>query len=263
MNNKMTTCYDIFAECVHAIRDGELIQAVSASDKEFHFQNWFQIRLNNLKLDFDEPGRNTYPDFRLVKFTEGYEVKGLATPGREANYDSNSQVPTGLHNGRTIFYVFGRYPKNINDFPRNAEGKREYPVMDLVICHGDFLNVDHEYVHKNKSIKGFGSYGDIMIRDRKMYVVPTPFALTEGTTGVYTLILPANYATDERYEVVGNLSRVEANNLVVGYKFDLRTNELVADTVPNPTQGRKHDFVAYRLKGQGGKKVSMSPGVNS
>lgn len=52
--NFVTSCYNIFAECVRAIRNGELIQAVSASDKEFHFQNWFQSRLLDLKLDFDE-----------------------------------------------------------------------------------------------------------------------------------------------------------------------------------------------------------------
>ena len=56
-------------------------------------------------------GRNSYPDFRIVSHIEGYELKGLAYPGRDASFDSNSQVPTGLHNGRTIYYVFGRYPK--------------------------------------------------------------------------------------------------------------------------------------------------------
>jgi hypothetical protein len=171
----VTTCYDVFAECVRAIDNNELIQAVSAKDKEFHFQNWFLQRLDNLHLDYDEPGRNTYPDFRLVKHPDGYEVKGLAVPGRDRNYDSNSQTPTGIHHGRTIFYVFGRYPQD--------RSSSEYPVIDLVICHGDFLNNNHEYVHKNKNVKGFGSYGDIMIRDRKMYVVPTPFALTSGTIG--------------------------------------------------------------------------------
>ncbi len=95
--------------------------------------------------------------------------KGLAYPGRTANFDSNSQVPSGFHNGRTVYYVFGRYPKK-------PDGKT-YPVLDVVLCHGNFLNADHEYVHKNKSTKGFGSYGDILIRDRKMYVVPTPFHL--------------------------------------------------------------------------------------
>lgn len=49
----------------------------------------------------------------------------------------------------------------------------EYPILDLVICHGDFLNADHAYVHENKSFRGFGTYGDILVRDRKMYVTPT------------------------------------------------------------------------------------------
>jgi hypothetical protein len=130
-------------------------------------------------------------------------------------------------------------------------------VVDLVICHGDFLNADHNYVHKNKSIKGFGSYGDIMIRDRKMYVVPTPFALTQGTTGVQTLILPDDFPADDRFEEVGRVTRVERDNLVVGYKFDLRTNVLEAETISNPSAGTEHRFVAYRMRGQGGSAVSM------
>lgn len=254
----MATCYDVFAECVRAIRNGELIQAVSDSDKEFSFQNWFSSRLLNLGLDFDEVARNAYPDFRLVRFNEGYEIKGLATPGRDANFDCNSQVPTGYHNGRTIFYVFGRYPKDTSDFPRNAQGQREYPIIDLVLCHGDFLNMDREYVHKNKSIKGFGSYGDIMIRDRKMYVVPTPFALTRGTIGVFTLIVPADLEPDDRYEKVGDLIRIESEELIVGYSFDLRTNQLREERAPNPSKGQEHHFVAYRLKEQGGKEVSLA-----
>jgi hypothetical protein len=236
---------------VTAIHDGELIQSVSAKDKEFHFQNWFQDRLVRLKIDFDAPGRNSYPDFRLVHQPEGYEIKGLAWPGREKDYDANSQVPSGFHNGRTIFYVFGRYPAA-------QAGEKEYPVVDLVICHGDFLNAARDYVHKNKNIKGFGSYGDIMIRDRKMYVAPTPFALTTGTTGTQTLILPYDFPVDDRFEEVGRLTRTECANFVVGYTFDLRKNTLDAKTVPNPGAGKEHNFVAYRLKGQGGKPVSMN-----
>ncbi len=246
----MSSCYNIFAECVRAINNGELIRSVSRKDKEFHFQNWFQERLAALGINYDDPGRNTYPDFRLVEDAEGYEIKGLAWPGREKDYDANSQVPSGVHNGRTIFYVFGRYPAE-------QAGQEEYPVVDLVICHGDFLNADHNYVHKNKSIKGFGSYGDIMIRDRKMYVAPTPFALTRGTTGLQTLILPDSFRTEDRFEAVGNLVRTECDNLVVGYKFDLRTNILEPETVENPSAGQEHSFVAYRLKGQGGQAVEM------
>ena len=87
-----------------------------------------------------------YPDFRLVDHPEGYEVKGLAWPGREANYDSNSQVPTGRHNGRDLYYVFGRYPSKVTEMD-------EYPVTGLVLCHGSFLNATPDYVHRNKSFR--------------------------------------------------------------------------------------------------------------
>ena len=247
-----TVCLDVFAACVQAVQDGILIKSVSATDKEFHFQNWFQERLQSLAVHFDAPLRNAYPDFAIVDPPEGYEIKGLAWPGRERDYDANSQVPTGYHNGRNIFYVFGRYPASGGDTETN-----EYPVVDMVICHGDFLNADHTYVHKNKHVKGFGSYGDIMIRDRKMYVAPTPFALASGTTGLMTLILPEDFRVDDRFRAVGNLVRTEAKELVVGYKFDLRSNVLTAETIPNPDVGKQHRFVAYRLTSQSSKPVSL------
>lgn len=252
-----TICFDIFQQCVLATQAGDLIESISAQDKEFHFQNWFQRRLKKLSVHFERLRRNTYPDFSLVEYTEGYEVKGLAWPGRERNYDSNSQVPTGYHNGRQIFYVFGRYPADLSTYSGQSDGRRQYPVVDLVICHGDFLNADHDYVHKNKNIKGFGTYGDIMIRDRKMYVAPTPFALTEGTTGLMTLIVPDSIEPAPHFQAVGQLSRVEANTLVVGYTFDLRTNELITECIPNPSAGTEHRFVAYRLATQAAKPVSM------
>ncbi len=199
----------VFRRCVEAIRDGELIHRESSKDKEFHFQNWFKKRLKETKISYDQGGRNSYPDFTIVKVPEGYELKGLAYPGRDASFDSNSQAPTGFHNERTIWYVFGRYPKT-------PDGAR-YPVLDLVICHGDFLNADHEYVHENKSVKGFGSYGDVLIRDRKMYVVPTPFRLVEGVAHLQTLILPANHTVSKEFVQVGELTRVEADEMVVAY----------------------------------------------
>lgn len=252
-----TSCFDVFEQCVVAIAAGELIESVSSKDKEFHFQNWFERRLQRLSIHFEGAGRNTYPDFSLVEYTEGYEVKGLAWPGRERDYDSNSQVPTGYHNGRQIFYVFGRYPVDLTPFVAQGNGQRQYPVVDLVVCHGDFLNADHGYFHKNKNVKGFGTYGDIMIRDRKMYVAPTPFALTEGTTGLMTLIVPEHMKADRRYQEVGRLTRLEADSLVVGYTFDLRTNELKAERIPNPSARNEHRFVAYRLADHATKPVSM------
>lgn len=208
-------------------------------------------------MHFEGSGRNRYPDFSLVEFTEGYEVKGLKFPGRYITYDANSQVPSGHHNGRQICYVFGRYPIDLGPYPEQDNGRKRYPVVDLVICHGDFLNADHDYVHKNKKVKGFGTYGDLMIRDRKMYLAPTPFVLTEGTTGLMTLITPESVPPDPRFEVVGNLTRTEAAKLVVRYTFDLRTNELKAETVSNPRAGTDHRFKACRLKTQTLKPVSM------
>ena len=248
---KKPTAFNVFSACVRAIAQGALITRVSNSDKEFHFQNWFQERLGETGLLFDRSGRNSYPDFTLVKYTEGYETKGLAWPGRDSTYDCNSQVPTGYHNGRDIFYVFGRYP-------RMAEDLAEYPVIDLVICHGDFLNADHNYVHQNKNVKGFGSYGDIMIRDRKMYVAPTPFALADGLTGTRTLVMPSQWKAPKEFKAVGAIERIEARRFLVGYEFNLETNEIKARTVPNPSAGKKHGFVAYRTKSDSDNPVSLA-----
>lgn len=234
-----STILHLFSRCVHAIRDGKLIHRESRQDKEFHFQNWVRARLDEMGFHYEVGGRNSYPDFRMVSFTEGYEVKGLAYPGREVNYDSNSQVPSGSYNGRTIFYVFGRYPA--------VPDGDTYPVLDLVICHGDFLNADHEYTHKNRSIKGFGSYGDIMIRDRKMYVAPTPFGLVSGVAHLQTLILPKEFVVEGDFKQVGMLVRKETDMLIVGYTFDLRHNTLTPETIPNLFAGREHVFLAWRL----------------
>ena len=56
----------VFARSVEAIRQGSLIERVSSTDKEYHFQNWFKARLEGTGLKFDVGVRNTYPDFRLV-----------------------------------------------------------------------------------------------------------------------------------------------------------------------------------------------------
>jgi hypothetical protein len=42
---KKTKAFEIFAACVNAIAQGVLIDRVSKTDKEFHFQNWFEDRL--------------------------------------------------------------------------------------------------------------------------------------------------------------------------------------------------------------------------
>jgi hypothetical protein len=225
-----------------------MIRRVSSSDKEFHFQNWFRDRLEAVGENVETGGRNSYPDFRMVAHTDGFEVKGLAYPGREASFDSNSQLPTGYHNGRSLYYVFGRYPKQ-------PDGDT-YPVLDLVICHGDFLNADRQPHRRNKSVKGFGSYGDILIRARRMYVVPTPFHLADGLAHRQTLILPSEMKASGLVRV-GDLCRRESERLVVGYTYDRPTDDLSPKIVNNPAAGKEHHFTAWRVKDAPTDKVSM------
>ena len=242
----MTAVCGIFRSCVTAIRDNVLIERQDQKDKEFHFQNWFKSRLVELGEPFEESGRNTYPDFNLVGHAEGYELKGFACPGRDASFDCNSQPPCGEHGGRQIFYVFGRYPAKPHD--------SHYPVLDLVICHGDFLNANNSYEHKNKSFRGLGSYGDILVRDRKMYVAPTPFALLEGAANHRTLVLPKHVPVDGDFVKIDTLTRYYIDSMIVNYKFDLQSNELETGIAPNPNAGETRDFNAYRLDGD-----SVSP----
>jgi len=240
---------DVFARCVEAIRANKLISRESRQDKEFHFQNWFKARLGETGLNFELGGRNTYPDFRLVASTDGFEVKGLAYPGREANYDCNSQVPSGSHNGRTIFYIFGRYPAE-------PDGD-SYPVLDLVVCHGDFLNAEHNYIHKNKSVKGFGSYGGFLTGNRKRYIAPTPYSLIVGVAHNQTLILPVDFPADSTLRSVGELVREEPEKLIVGYAFSRQANTMLPELVMNPSAGRKRLFRAYRMKNASEFEVAM------
>jgi hypothetical protein len=251
MDLSQTSCITTFVTCEEAARRGSAILRTSRREKEFVLQDWFKQRLDEARIAHDEPSRNVYPDFRLVNFAEGYEVKGLEFPGREATFDANSQVPAGRHRGRTIYYVFGRYPPY-------SERTTEYPIIDLVVCHGDFLNADHEYVHENKSFKGFGTYGDLMVRDRKMYVIPTPFALVDGAAGHRTLILPEDAPVSSAVQSVGELVRTEVEEIIVAYAFDLRTRQLTTRTIANPMAGQEHRFRAYRASDAEGPQVKLA-----
>jgi hypothetical protein len=239
----------LFMECVSAIKNGVLIHRSSAADKEFHFQNWIKDRLTAIKVSFSAPGRNSFPDFAIDDRAVGFEVKGLAYPGREKNYDGNSQSPKSQHKRRTIYYVFGRYPKE--------PGGNNYRVVDLVICPGSFLNTDADYVHKNKKAEGFGSYGDIMIRDRKMYVIPTPYSLVDGLALGCTLITPYETTLSKPFICVGELARVESKKLLASYHFDLFSNELTTTTKANPNAGKEHKFKGWQLEDQRGEGIRM------
>jgi hypothetical protein len=119
------------------------------------------------------------------------------------------------------------------------------------------LNAYDTYVHENKSFRGFGSYGDILVRDRKMYVAPTPFALADGTAHRRTLIVPADEEVDRDLMPVGRLMRAEGDQIVGAYSFDLATRELQTRMIPNPGVGHVHVFTAYRMAGDPPDAVTM------
>lgn len=122
----------------------------------------------------------------------------------------------------------------------------------------NFLNPTRDYVHHNQNVPNFGAYGDIMIRDRKMYVVPTPYAIADGLTGRRTLILPSRWNVPAELQAVGALERQEAQEVAVSYEFDLKHAELRTISEPNPNAGNLHAFTAYRLRNDDQTPVSMT-----
>ena len=47
--------------------------------------------------------------------------------------------------------------------------------------------------------------------------------------------------------------------MVVGYEFDLKTNEIAVKTIPNPSAGKEHRFAAYRVALDSDKPVALIP----
>ena len=74
------TAVVVFKACVEAMRKGTLMERVSATDEQFHFQNWFKARLQKTKLHFltqgsarsepSAPHRNAWRD-RLARTVLG------------------------------------------------------------------------------------------------------------------------------------------------------------------------------------------------
>lgn len=90
-----------------------------------------------------------------------------------------------------------------------------------------------------------------------MYVAPTPYGLLTGVAHTMTLILPESMPAPVGHVAVGHLERREVKDVVVGYRFDLRTNEIAAEYLPNPSAGETHAFTAWRLDGTPGDEVSL------
>ncbi|WP_424950770.1 hypothetical protein [Deinococcus sp.] len=57
---------------------------------------------------------------------------------------------------------------------------------------------------------------------------------------------------------MGELTRREVDQLLIGYRFDFRSNQLQPEFEPNPQAGKEYRFRAYRPAGRGGPAVAMA-----
>jgi hypothetical protein len=132
------------------------------------------------------------------------------------------------------------------------------PFLDVFVRCAQGLGSGKLITRESRQDKEF-HFQIMLIRGRKRYVAPTPFALTVGTAHNQTLILPTGWRADSRLREVGLLVRHEPEKLVIGYALDTRANTLVPELVDNPSAGREHSFSAFRLKGAGGEEVAVRP----
>ena len=235
-----SAAWPVFEACASAIAQGSRTDR-PRDDKEFHFQRWVQSRISVAGYSAADPGRNSYPDFPIEGMSEGYEVKGITAGSRENDFDCNSALPSGLHDGRHILYVFGRYerPSVGGDRPR---------VLDLALVHGSLLNAGGGYRADNRSMRVLGSYGDVLLRDRKMYVAYTPYRLLTNVRDRCTLVLPLEWPDlPQGAKRVGSFSRSEHERVLIGYLADLKANTLKGQFEENPNAGRVHEFEAWAL----------------
>ena len=240
-----TNCSNIFLKMVDGVRRGIRMTPRSANDKEYFAQDWFAERLEEAGVEFQQQGRNSYPDFLVTspEPQEGYEVKSLAfARGRPArkDIDFNSTIPSGMKDGQDIFLVFFLYTGSGND-PRT--------VHSFSLAHADLINADHQVAdeHVNVAIHEFGSYGDGFIRNRKMYVFPHPITIDSDGLGRHRLIVPADWALDSpQLRQVTTIDRVVVADAVESYTIRLYgRGEAEVDKRPSAGAGTAHRFNVY------------------
>src|SRR3989304_8434458 len=61
-----TNAVNIFLKMVDAVRRGVTMKPRSANDKEYFARDWFADRLKEVRITFQQQGRNSYPHFPLT-----------------------------------------------------------------------------------------------------------------------------------------------------------------------------------------------------
>jgi hypothetical protein len=104
--------------------------------------------------------------------------------------------------------------------------------------------------------RNLGVVRGITVRSRSI-VAPTPFALASGLDRQVTLIDLESRSFSAALHSAGSLVRVETQDLIASYVFDLTTNNIEGQKVPNPDSGKQHQFKAYRSVQSIGPLVEM------
>lgn len=181
-------------------------------DSKELFSDWFE---DGIPYTIKHLGANDHPDAIIENV--GFELKSISSNGQ---IQFNSTIPTGRFNHKGIvgecYYAIALYKKD------RTFGQ----LHDFTICYGDYFNFDHAFAHShmNSQEKGFGDYGDGVVRYRKMYQFPTP---TKEVPGV-SLILDTPDA--EQFN----------SNLVL--ERDRYISRIAKNT------GEEHKFFVYRHK---------------
>jgi hypothetical protein len=244
-----TSVWGVLLACREAVREGVPTYR-PADDKEFHFQRWVESRIREAGFDVPETGRVSYPDFPIVGLDEAYEVKGITSGSRERDFDCNSTLPEGVHQGHQMLYLFGRY-----EGPAAGERPR---VLDLAIVHGTLLNAGGSTLPRNSSFRGLGSYGDVLLRARKMFVAFTPYGLLSNLRDHCTLVLPVGWEEPPTgFECVGEITRHRVPEQVVGYAEDFVSGTLTPVTAAHDLGVTDHVFKVWRVAGDGTDTVEL------
>jgi len=210
-----TNAVRIFLEMAEAAERNIPMIPRDADDKVDFPQDWFRDRLESAGLPYKQQGKNTYPDFwvgdalaeitEIAREPESYEVKSLAlVRGRACrkDIDFNSTIPSGQKGGSSAFVLFFLY---------TGSGADLRFVHTISLAHGDFFNCDQVIAaeHRNSSTNNFGSYGDGIIRHRKMYRFPHPIETDPTAFGRVRLTVPTAWGIqDRRLKPIKTIERI-------------------------------------------------------
>ena len=120
----MSLIIKVFRKCYEAIRGGKLIHRESRRDKEYHFQDWFRERLEEVGENFDEPAKQG--DVAIF-FVSGHGMNSASGGYYFVAYDTNTDK---LSTSGVSWEIFDGALKNI----------KANVLLLADTCHSEFIS---------------------------------------------------------------------------------------------------------------------------